>query len=114
MNLLEGLTDQPKQETAIVLSDGTRATLSLEYRPNQLGWFYDLSWGDFAANGQRLVTSPNALRKFRKLLPFGIAVVTTADAEPLRQTDLADGTVALYLLDSTDVSAIESSLYPGN
>lgn len=114
MKLIQGLTDQPKQQTAIVLADGMRANLYLEYRPNQIGWSYNVSLGDFAANGRRLVTGPNVLRQFRELIPFGIAVVTKADAEPLNQTDFIDGTVTLYLLDAADVALIEATIYPGN
>jgi hypothetical protein len=113
MKTITGLTDQPKQQTGLVLSDGSRAVLTLEYRANQLGWFYDITWDSFTLNGQRLVTSPNILRQFRNKLPFGIAVVTTDNVEPLRQTDFAAGVATLYLLDSTDVSDIETTVFGG-
>jgi hypothetical protein len=113
MKTITGLTDQPKQQTGIVLNDGSRAVISLEYRANQLGWFYDITWGDFTLNGQRLVTAPNMLRQFRNKLPFGIAVVTTNNVEPLKQTDLSSGVATLYLLDSTDVADIETTVFGG-
>lgn len=113
MNTLQGITDQPKQSTTIVIADGTKATLVLEYRPQQLGWFYNLEWQDFVLNGQRLVASPNILRGYRNLVPFGLAVITTNGVEPLNQDDFANGTVTLILLDETDVADVEATVYPG-
>ncbi len=114
MNTLTGFTDQPKQQAVIPLGDGTRATLTLEFRPAQIGWFASLSYGEFALNGQRLTSSPNWLRQWREVLPFGLAVLGVNDADPLRQTDLADGTIQILLLDAADVAAVEAAVYPGN
>ncbi len=113
MNLLQGFTDQAKQQTTLVLADGSRAVLVLEYRPNQIGWFASLTYGEFRLNGQRLVSSPNYLRQWREQIPFGLSVLGVNNADPLRQTDLSDGTVTLYLLDQPDVEAVEAAVYPG-
>lgn len=114
MNTLQGITDQPKQTTTIVLDDGTKATLVLEYRPQQLGWFYNLTHESFVLNGQRLVASPNILRSFRKLIPFGLAVLTTNGVEPLNQRDFVNGTVTLLLLDADEVDEVETAVFTGN
>lgn len=113
MTILSGITEQPKQTTTIVLPDGSKATLRLEYRPQQTGWFFDLEWSDFTANGLRLVASPNILRTFRKLIPFGMAVLTDDAVEPLNQNDFADGVVTLILLDRVDVESVEETIYVG-
>ena len=114
MNQLQAFTDQPKQTTTIILADGSSVNFALEYKPNQLGWFYDLTWQSFALLGQRLVTSPNILRQFRNQLPFGLAVVTTANSEPFNQTDLSDGTTIIYLLEGTDLTDFEPLFQSGN
>lgn len=114
MNRVEGITDKPKQQTTIVLADGSHVSLLLEYRPNQLGWFYDLAWGDFTVNGLRLVTGPSLLRAFRNVLPFDLAVLATANVEPLNQADFADGTCQLYLLQGEDISAVNAAVYAGD
>jgi hypothetical protein len=64
--------------------------------------------------GQRLVTSPNILWQFRNQLPFGLAVVTTANAEPLNQTDLSDGTTIVYLLEGADLADFATLFQSGN
>jgi hypothetical protein len=114
MNRIEGITDKPKQQMTISLDDGTPVSLLIEYRPNQLGWFYDLSVGGFVLNGQRLVTSPDLLRKFRNILPFTLAVLTTNNVEPMNQQDFADGTAKLYLLEGEDRDAVNAAVYPGD
>jgi hypothetical protein len=114
MNLIQGITDKPKQQTTIPLADGSGVSLLLEYRPNQRGWFYDLAWSGFELDGMRLVTSPRLLRAFRHLLPFDIAVLATANVDPLNQTDFADGTCFLYLLQGDDLDQIESEIYTGD
>jgi hypothetical protein len=113
VNTIQGLTDKPKQTTTIVLDDGTKVTLALEYRPQQLGWFYDLTWEEFTLNGRRLVASPNIVRDFRNLIPFGISVLTAGAVEPLNQGDFVDGTVTLILLDADEVEEVEAAIFPG-
>lgn len=111
MNLLGGLTDQPKQTTTIVLADGTRATLALEYRPNQLAWFYDLEWEGLAINGCRLVASPNIVREFRLRIPFGLAVITAGNIDPTDQEAFVNGSASVYLLDAQDVLDVEAAIF---
>lgn len=114
MTTLQGITDQPKQSTAVILADGTFVTIALEYRPQQLGWFYNLAWQEFILNGQRLVASPNILRGYRKLLPFGLAVLTNNGVEPLNQDDFINGTITLILLDAQDVLDVEATVFTGS
>jgi hypothetical protein len=78
----------------------------------QLGWFFDLKYGkNFALSGVRLVSSPNLLRAWRLLLPFGLTVLTRDKSEPMRQSDFADGTVKLYLIEGEDISLIERRIF---
>lgn len=113
MKLLTGFTNNPKQTLVILLADDTAVSLSLEYRPNQAGWFYDWTYQGRTVNGNRLVSSPNILRAFRDLIPFGLAVLASGNVEPLNQQDLVDGTVKIYLLDSADLARVEEVVYPG-
>jgi hypothetical protein len=114
--ILTGLTDNPNQQWPITIPDGTTATLSLVYRPQQLGWFYDLSWDGntppWQNNGRRLVAGPNVLRQYRNQIPFGLTVSTGNNLDPFAQTAFIDGTCTLLLLDPVDISGIESALFP--
>ena len=118
MNALNGLTSQPTQTASVTLPDGSRVSLTLAWRPQQAGWFYDLTWPGsdafptgFESLGRRLVTSANLLRQFRNLIPFGLAVFTADGADPGTVDALADGTATVCLLNSDDVAALEASVY---
>lgn len=109
MRLIEGITDQPKQQTTLTLLDGSKVTLYLQYKPNQTGWFFDVQWGSNPAiNGQRLVASPNVLRQYINTIPFGIACMTDGNVDPLNQEDFADSTAQLYLLEGADIYTVEN------
>lgn len=118
MNVINGITTQPTQISFITLADGTRATLTLYFRPQQNGWFYDISWPGSAAlavpfksQNRRLVTSGNLLRQFKDVIPFGLACFTVDNIDPMTQTCLSDGSVSLVLLNADDVASIEASVY---
>lgn len=120
MNSITGLTTQPAQTSFILLEDGSRAKLTLFFRSQQLGWFYDLSWPGNAAIrvpfeivGNRLVCSPNMLRQWRKLIPFGLMLYTVDSLEPMGQTCFVDGTADLILLNAADVLELEARGFPG-
>jgi hypothetical protein len=112
MKIITGLSEQPKQQSTLVLADGTRAVWSISYVAQQTGWFYDLSWnGTVIATGQRMVSSPNILRQYINKISFGIAVISPNQLEPTTQTALVDGTVTCYLLEGTDLQTIETTLF---
>lgn len=118
MKKINGLTNQATQVVDLVLEDGSRATLALSFRPQQNGWFYDLSWPGttalplpFQAQNLRLVTAGNLLRQFRDFLPFGLAVFTPDNSDPMTQNCFVDGTVDLVLLGAADVEAVEAAVY---
>lgn len=120
MNSITGLTSQANQDSFILLDDGSRVKLSLQYRPQQAGWFFDLSWPGNAAlpvpftiNGMRLVTSPNFMRNYRRLIPFGLMLFTVDQGEPMGITCFVDGTTDLILLNAADVAEIEATGFPG-
>lgn len=117
MKLITGLTDQPNQQSVIVLPDGTPVDFTLMYRPQQQGWFYNLSCdadaGPFELNGSRLVSSPNILRNYRNLVTFGLLILTLNNVEPIGQTTFIDGTTAVFLLTAAEVAQVEALIYPG-
>lgn len=118
MNIINGITNQPTQVMAITLADGSRATLTLYFRPQQNGWFYDLEWPGsqqlavpFACQNRRLVTAGNVLRQFRDIIPFGLAVFTIDNADPITQACFIDGSTTVVLLDTDDIETIEAAVY---
>jgi len=113
MNILTGLTSHPKQQLAFTLDDGSLVTAALEYRSQQTGWFADLTWGAWRVTGLRLTTSPNILKKWQNLIPFGLAIITQNNVEPLNLPDFAEGTAVLWLLDAADVVTVNETAFAG-
>jgi hypothetical protein len=116
--VVQGLTDSPNQVQPILVPDGSTLTMTLYYRPQQKGWFLDLSWNGQTPSwqnlGMRLITGPNILRQYKNQLPFGLAVHTTDLADPAGQEDLEDGYCTIILLNAEDVIGVEETYFPGN
>lgn len=102
------LSDDAKQHLSAILDGYSAVSIYVEYKPQQYGWFLDLSWGSFSVNSLRLTTSPNILRQFKNILPFGIGVSGVGGAEPVNITDWSTGTCGFYILDSVDVANMEA------
>lgn len=114
MKIIQGIGSQAKQQFTIPLSDGTRVSAYLEYRPQQTGWFLNLTWETWTLNGLRVTASPNLLRQWQNVIPFGIAVLTSGNVEPLNNTDFSTATAVMVLLDSTDIALVNQTAFPGN
>lgn len=114
MNLLTGFTDSASQTTNVPLDDGSFATLDLAYRPQQKGWFYDLTYKTFSLLGQRLVYSENMLRQFRGQIPFGLAVLSTSGQDPMSISDFALNNAVFILLNADEVEAVEIAKFTRN
>lgn len=114
MTIVSGITSQPKQQLSLVLDDGSTVTVLMQYKPQQIGWFADFVWGTWTANGVRLTSSPNLLRQYRQILPFGLAIIMANNVDPLNVTDFSAGTATVFLLNAADVLAVEAAAYAGN
>lgn len=113
MRLITELNADPKQNFKIGLPDGTTVDFTIRYVANQAGWFYTVirEVGNFQVSNRRLVTSPNMLRAFRNVIPFGFALSTSDGQEPIFKDDFVTGRAKLYLLDSADVAAAEAVIH---
>lgn len=108
MNLITNITDDVNQTSGIILDDGSTVQVTLSYIPAQKGWFISFSYGYFEVDLMRVVVSPNLLRKFRKIIPFGIAVTTLDGYEVVNQNDFTSGRASMYFLNSNDVTQTET------
>jgi hypothetical protein len=110
MTEITGLTLAPKQSLTLILLDGTQVPFYMEYIDGQQGWFYSITYGNWGSTYRRMVVSGNMLRGFRNIIPFGLGCMTSDGYEPIMINDFANNRASLFLLDSTDVLAIESIL----
>lgn len=111
MNIISGITNAPRQNITIALPDNSYFTLRLTYLVQQSGWFYDVEYKDFVLNGARLVPSPNIFRKYQKLIPFGLGILTQGNVEPTTIDAFSSGLVTIYLLTQTEAEQLETDLW---
>jgi hypothetical protein len=104
------ISSDAKQSQSLYLPDGTAILVSFEYIPLQLGWFMNITYGNFILNGMRVTTSPNLLHQYRNIIPFGLCVTMVGNAEPTNQQDFASGNAKMYILTSAECTQYEAYL----
>jgi NAD-specific glutamate dehydrogenase len=115
MNQIQNLTSDALQTQTVILPDGTRMPITLQYVPMQYGWFLQsLSYGNFTLTGFRIFTSPNMLRQYQHQIAFGLACLTQDQGEPTQQTDFSTGYASLYVLTAAEVAQYEKFLSGGS
>jgi len=108
MRLINSFDDSPNQSQRFVLDDGTIIDFSIRFVANQRGWFYSFTYGAFTVNNRRLICSPNMIRQFQNILPFGFGCTTTDGQEPVFKDDFKTERAKFYLLDANDVQSVEN------
>lgn len=106
MRQIEGLTNDPKQQFFAVIEGYDVATITLEFKPNQYSWFISVQWGTFAINNELVSCSPNLLRQFRNMIPFGIGIYGVNQIDPI-SIDSWITTNQFFILDKNDIQDIE-------
>lgn len=111
MKLLTINTSNAKQQFTFIGASGERISIYLYYLPTQQIWAFDLSYDAFELKGVQLVTAPNVLRPYRKILNFGLMCVSNDRLDPFYINDFTTGRVKLYFLDSDEVEVLEESIF---
>lgn len=110
MRQITGLSASPKQEFKVQIEGGDVAIFNFYFLQSQIGWFFDITYGDFKSTGLRLVNSPNVLDAYFNILRFGLLVNVPDGAEPYFVDDFISGRVNLYVLSESEVKEIEGIL----
>lgn len=108
------VSDNAFQTMVLQMPDGSTGALNLYYRASAPRWFFDflhpaLPQGGPKGNG--LTLSPNLLRPWKNLVPFGLACVTLDGQDPVGSEDFINGDATLYVLDETGVLTIEANVF---
>ncbi len=111
MQQITTLTDEPKQRHQLVLDNNETVDFRLYFSARQQAWYFDFSYKDLTCNGFKVVLTPNALRCFRRIIPFGIAFDTEGFVEPFQIDDFSSGRVKMYVLNAEDVQAVEQDVF---
>lgn len=111
MKQITGLSAKPKQKFKLQMENGEIATFNFYFLQSQIGWFFDISYGNFKSTGLRLVNSLNVLSAYFNILRFGLMVEVPDGAEPYFVDDFISGRVNLYVLSEDEVKQIEETVY---
>lgn len=107
MYLISALNDRPKQTFKAVIDGYDTATITIEFKPEQFGWFMSIVWGTFELYNERVATSDNILRQFKNIIPFGILIEGVNAIDPLTiDSWLTDN--KFYMLDQADIEEVEA------
>lgn len=109
MQRLNNLTNDADQLVTFQLPDGSLAQMEFIYRSGTQRWALNLNHPLLTLNGYNLVVSPNILRQWKNLVPFGIAILSTTGLDPMNPNDLVDGTILVEMLDASEVALVEST-----
>lgn len=111
MQLINTITDEPRQSFQLYIDGGETLYITLYYYITQRSWFYDFTYSNYTCKGSRVVLTYNSIRHLKNLLPFGIAFLTDSNAEPFNINDFSSGRIKMYILDKNEVEEIESDIF---
>lgn len=111
MKQITGLSASPKQQFKLQTASGDIVTFDFYFLQSQIGWFFDISFGNFKSTGLRLVNSLNVLSAYFNILRFGLMVEVPDGAEPYFLDDFINGRVNLYFLEEDEVKQLEETVY---
>lgn len=111
MKIITSIAAQPRQRFVLKLDNNESAIMRLYYYATQNSWYFDIEYGNYINNGNKVVLTFNALRHLRNQIPFGIGFIAGTNAEPFQLEDFANGNVLMLLLNEEDVQTIEDTVY---
>lgn len=111
MFLIQNISDYPTQSKTLNLPDGSLINITISFVPMQKSWvFRKIEYGDFVVHNVKIVKSPNILRQFKNIIPFGIACDSLENRDPYFVQDFSSRAFSLYLLSREEVQAFEDVL----
>lgn len=111
MQQITTITNQPKQRMTLVLENNETVDFHIYYLPRQQSWFYNFTYNNLTVNCSRVTLSPNALRQYKRVIPFGLMFEAEGFVEPFDINDFNSGRVNMYVLNSDEVKQIESEIF---
>lgn len=114
MNQITTISGDAKQTIYVTLADESVLTLDLNYLAAIQRWGFNASHAKLTVNGQMLCLSPNLLRQWRNIAPFGLACLSTDGLDPILPDDFIENRCVLYVLNAADVAAVEKQIIMGS
>lgn len=111
MQEITSITSSPKQKMTLILENNETVDFKLYYLGRQESWFYDFTYNNLTVNCSRVTLTPNALRQFKHIIPFGIGFSSDDFVEPFSIDDFVSGRVKMHVLNSDEVKQVETEIF---
>lgn len=111
MLLLPNITSDASQSFTLTGIPGVTIAMTLRYMPRAQLWVAGFNDGTTSIQNISVVTSLNILRPWKNNINYGIGCFRGDGLDPYLITDFSEGIASLYLLDSSDVAAIEENYF---
>lgn len=112
MLYINKITDDASQIMVLTGITGIQITMTLRYMPRIQQWVMGVDDGVNSIQGISVLNSLNLLRQWKNSLSYGIQCITTNGLDPYQVTDFSNQVANLYLLNASDVIAIEDQWFP--
>lgn len=111
MKYINRINNSSRQRIFLTGNANQRITMDLRFLPSQESWMADFYYNDFTLKGIHVVASPNILRAYKNIIPFGIICTTEHGLDPYRIDDFRMGTAKLFLQDQEERDFLENYVY---
>lgn len=111
MQNITSITSSANQRMQLVLENNETVDFHIYYSARMTAWYYDFTYKNITCNGSKVVLTPNSLRQFINILPFGFMFSAASYVEPFQQTDFSSGRVVMSLLTKDEVQQIEKEIF---
>lgn len=111
MQIITSITSSANQRMQLVLENNETVDFHIYYSARMLAWYYDFTYKDITCNGSKVVLTPNSLRQFKKILPFGFMFSASSYIEPFKLNDFSSGRVTMSLLNADEVQQVEKEIF---
>lgn len=111
MQKITNITNEPRQRMQLVLDNNETVDFRLYYSSRQQAWYFDFTYKELIVNCSKVVLSPNTLRNFYRIIPFGIAFIAQGDVEPFQLNDFSSSRVNMFVLNAEEVRLIEEEIF---
>lgn len=111
MRLLNKIDDSANQLFNVVGEGGEQIAFRIYFMPSQQAWFFDLTYNGISVNGTKVSVSPNMIRTFKNVFPFGLSCFSNDGSEPFYIDDFINDRIRLYLLNANEVQQVEEALF---
>lgn len=110
MTRIDNLGIEANQITKVILPDGSIVVINLIYFPAIQRWIMNVARDTFSVNGINICLNPNIMRQWKNVIPFGIFCDSVDGVDPIYIDDFFNGRVQLYMLNASDVVAVENQI----